>query len=94
MIAVASQPAMAAVETIYGASCEGCHMRGVGDAIGAPGVGNKAAWKPRIAKGIEALYSTAINGSTTNPIMMPRGGSALSDETLKEIVDYMVEQSQ
>ncbi|MBT7307808.1 MAG: hypothetical protein HN842_06295 [Gammaproteobacteria bacterium] len=59
----------------------------------APGVGDKAAWAPRIAKGMDALYHTAINGSTVNPVMMPRGGSPLKDSELKAVVDHMVAQS-
>lgn len=77
----------------YMGTCNSCHNIAVAPALQAPGVGDKAAWAPRIAKGMDALYATAINGSTVNPVMMPRGGSSLSDDRLKAVVDYMVGQS-
>lgn len=77
----------------YMGACNSCHNPAVAPALAAPGVGDKAAWAPRIAKGMDALYGTAINGSATNPVMMPRGGSSLSDDKLKAVVDYMVNQS-
>ncbi len=77
----------------YMGACNSCHNIAVAPALQAPGVGDKAAWAPRIAKGMDALYATAINGSTVNPVMMPRGGSSLSDDKLKAVVDYMVAQS-
>ncbi|MBC8519279.1 MAG: c-type cytochrome [Gammaproteobacteria bacterium] len=77
----------------YAAGCFACHSPATAAAVGAPGVGDKTAWAPRIAKGMDALYATAINGSPTNPLMMPRGGTGLSDDALKAVVDYMVAQS-
>ena len=70
-----------------------CHNVAIAPALQAPGVGDKAAWAPRIAKGMDALYHTALNGSSVNPVMMPRGGSSLGDDALKAVVDYMVSQS-
>ncbi len=81
-------------EGMFMASCNSCHNIAMAAALGAPGVGDKAAWKDRIANGMDALYATAINGSATNPVMAPRGGSALSDDELKAVVDYMVAHSQ
>ncbi len=81
-------------EGMFMASCNSCHNIAMAAALGAPGVGDKAAWKDRIAKGMDTLYATAINGSATNPVMAPRGGSALSDDELKAVVDYMVAKSQ
>jgi cytochrome c5 len=72
---------------VFGSICQACHMTG---AAGAPVVGNKAAWAPRIAKGKEALYNSALNGKNAMP---PRGGNpALSDAEVKAAVDYMVKQ--
>lgn len=85
--------AFAGAEADYMASCNSCHFIAVAPALQAPGVGDKAAWESRIAKGMDALYATAINGSSVNPVMMPRGGSALSDDALKAVVDYMVSKS-
>lgn len=71
----------------YKKFCSSCHDTGTGN---APKFGNKDQWAPRIAKGNEALYNTAINGSKVNPLMLPRAGTKLSDGELKAIVDYMV----
>lgn len=94
-VAAASISANAAADAAadYMAVCNSCHNIAIAPALGAPGVGDKAAWAPRIAKGMDTLYATAINGSTVNPVMMPRGGSSLSDDALKAVVDYMVAQS-
>jgi cytochrome c5 len=79
--------AVSANEANYKASCAACHDAGVS---GAPKLGDKAAWAPRIAKGMDALYKTSVEGSKTNPAMMPRGGSKLDDAALKSVVDFMV----
>lgn len=71
--------------TVFSSVCTACHSTG---AAGAPKVGDKAAWGPRIAKGKEALYQSALNGKNAMP---PRGGSAsLSDAEVKAAVDFMV----
>lgn len=68
--------------------CFACHGTG---AAGAPKVGDKAAWKDRIAAGKDSLYKNALNGKGAMP---PRGGHAsLSDDAIKAIVDYMVSKS-
>jgi cytochrome c len=41
-------------------------------------------------KGIDKVYANAIDGINGMP---PKGGTSLSDEKIKEIVDYMVEAS-
>jgi cytochrome c5 len=74
----------------YNVTCVGCHGTG---AAGAPKTGDKEAWKPRIAKGMPALYSTALKGKP-GTAMLPKGGNgALSDDAVKAAVDYMVGQS-
>lgn len=76
------------VKTIYTASCAACHTSG---AAGAPKLGDKAAWAPRIKGGNDGLYNSAINGKNAMP---PKGGNAsLSDGDVKAVVDYMVSQS-
>ncbi len=94
-VATASLSANASADAAadYAASCKSCHDAAIAPALGAPGVGDKGAWAARIAKGMDALYDVALNGSTVNPVMMPKGGSALSDEAVKAVVDYMVAQS-
>ncbi len=75
-------------EEIYNASCTSCHAAGV---AGAPKLGDVASWEPRIAKGMETLYSNSINGINA----MPAKGLCMdcSDEEMKAVVDYMVEAS-
>ena len=71
----------------YEASCSVCHAT---DAMGAPAVGNHEAWTTTLEKGIEAVYSNAINGINGMP---PRGGSSFDDAKMKEVIDYMIEAS-
>lgn len=76
-------------EAVYNSVCVACHGTG---AAGAPRVGDKAAWAPRIATGMDALLKTAINGRGAMP---PRGTCGnCSDEELKKAVEYMVSKSQ
>jgi len=71
----------------YQSSCFACHGTG---AAGAPKLGDKSAWKARIAQGKSTLYSHAINGFKGMP---PRGGSSLDDKAIKAVIDYMVSKS-
>lgn len=74
---------------IYDSACFACHATG---AAGAPKMGDKAAWEPRIAQGMDILYNHSINGIRAMP---PKGGYMhLADEEVKQAVDYMVSQSQ
>jgi cytochrome c5 len=75
--------------TVWLGSCEMCHAN---DVAGAPLVKDKAAWKPRLAKGKEALYKSALGGLTgpKGTQMPPRGGNdKLTDDQVKAAVDYM-----
>lgn len=70
-------------------TCEACHAN---DVAGAPLVGNKRAWTPRLAKGKEALYKSALGGLTgpRGTQMPPRGGNdKLTDDQVRMAVDYM-----
>ncbi|MEO7031598.1 MAG: c-type cytochrome [Herbaspirillum sp.] len=72
-------------EQVYTATCLACHATGV---LGAPKIGDKAAWGPRIAQGIDTLHKHSIEGIRMMP---PKGGNAsLKDEDVKAAVDYMV----
>jgi len=76
-------------QQIYQASCQACHATG---AAGAPKLGDKEAWAPRIATGMDAMLSSAINGKNAMP---PKGACmSCSDEDLKAAIEYMVSQSQ
>jgi cytochrome c5 len=71
-------------EAAFNKVCTTCHTAGV---LGAPKVGDKAAWAPRIAQGKEALYKSAIGGKNSMPA---KGGTTWPDATIRMTVDYMV----
>ncbi|HHH48699.1 MAG TPA: cytochrome c5 family protein [Gammaproteobacteria bacterium] len=78
-------------EEVYKKTCKMCHDRGM---AGAPKTGDAAAWKDRIAQGMDTLYTHSIKGFKGKGMMPPRGGnSKLSDDEVKAAVDYMVEKS-
>ncbi|NOR39860.1 MAG: cytochrome c5 family protein [Gammaproteobacteria bacterium] len=73
----------------YQTSCQACHASG---AAGAPKLGDKEAWAPRIATGVDAMLAVAIKGKGAMP---PKGACAsCSDDDLKAAIEYMVSQSQ
>jgi cytochrome c5 len=82
----------AAGQKIFQQACFACHGTG---AAGAPKFGDKAAWKPRIAKGMATLEKHAIHGFQGSSGVMPaKGGWAnLSDDDVKNAVAYMVSNS-
>jgi cytochrome c5 len=81
----AGASAGASGEDIYSKACAACHGSGV---AGAPKLGDKAAWQPRIDKGIDALLSTAINGKGAMP---PKGACMdCSEDELKSAIEYMI----
>ncbi|MDH3353880.1 MAG: c-type cytochrome [Chromatiales bacterium] len=89
-ILIASHTASADGQATYKATCQSCHATG---AAGAPKFGDKAAWAPRIAKGIDALVQSSIKG-VPGTAMMPKGMcNACSTDDLKAAVEYMVSQS-
>jgi len=76
-------------DEIYNRFCMSCHMTG---AAGAPKLGDAAAWGPRIAQGMDVLYTHSVEGFMGMP---PRGLCMdCSDEELHATVDYIVENSQ
>ena len=77
-------------EKVYKALCFSCHDMGI---AGAPKLGDKTEWDPRIAKGMDALYTSALKGKNDVPgkVMPAKGGNpALSDDEVKASVDFMV----
>lgn len=74
---------------VYDASCHTCHATG---AAGAPKFGDADAWGPRIGKGMDTLYTHAIQGFNA----MPAKGLCMdcSEDEVKAAVDYMTENSQ
>ena len=82
------KPAAAGGKAVYDTNCQACHAAGV---AGAPKLGDKAAWAPRLGAGAAALTASAIKGKNAMP---PKGGNlSLADGDIKAAVDYMVSQS-
>jgi cytochrome c5 len=77
----------------YETACAACHGAGI---AGAPKVGDKAAWAPRLAQGKATLYKHAIEGYTGKAGVMPaKGGRATwSDELIQQAVDHMIAKNQ
>ncbi|MBZ5487464.1 cytochrome c5 family protein [Halomonas aquamarina] len=73
-------------EALYArASCGACHQAGI---AGAPATGDHDAWAARLAKGTDALYTSAIKGLGAMP---PKGGRFnFSDDEIRAAVDYMI----
>ena len=72
-------------EQVVGLYCGRCHESGAG---GAPKIGDKAAWIPRLAQGLDPLVRSAINGHGGMPA---RGGASnLTDAELRAAIVYML----
>jgi hypothetical protein len=85
VVAAAAAPSANKGEATFKGVCTGCHGAGV---MGAPKFGDKAVWAPRIAKGLDVLYVSAIKGKNAMPA---KGGNpALADDDIKAAVQYMV----
>jgi len=76
-------------KAVFDKICTLCHTPGV---AGAPKFGDKAAWAPRIAQGLDTLHSHALKGfAGKTGVMPPKGGGAdLSDAEVMAAVDYML----
>jgi len=75
-------------EKMYNVNCKLCHAT---DNMGAPAVGDVAAWKEVTAKGVDKVVYNAINGMGGMPA---KGGNEdLIPSEVKEIVDFMIESS-
>jgi cytochrome c5 len=70
--------------------CSACHGAGL---LGAPQIGNGAAWSARLkeAGSVDGLLAVAASGRNNMP---PRGGeSSLSDAELRAAIEYMLARS-
>jgi len=76
-------------EQVYQAVCKTCHEAGV---AGAPKIGDKTAWAPRIKQSVDQLYAHAIGGTAKG--MPPKGGNAeLADVEVQRGAIYMTNRS-
>ena len=74
-------------EAVYSGLCVACHGAGV---AGAPKVGNKKAWAPRIKEGFDTLVKHATEGYKGMP---PKGGGAdLDPQEVARAVAWMADQ--
>ena len=75
-------------EAVYNAACIACHATG---AAGAPKLGDKAAWSPRLAQGESTLLKHALEGFKGMPA---KGGCAdCSDAEAKTALNHLVSKS-
>ena len=80
-------------KAIYDHLCTSCHTAGI---AGAPKLGNKDMWAPRIAQGIDTLIKHATEGyhGPDGNYMPAKGGNpALTDEQVKSAVHWIVDQA-
>ena len=70
-------------EEVFKAQCAACHVSG---AAGAPKLGDKAAWAPRIKTGYPALLNSALKGKNA---MGAQAGGEHDDYELGRAVVYM-----
>ena len=79
-----SLPVARTGEQVVRMQCSKCHEAGVG---GAPKLGDRAAWIPRVKQGLDTVVRSAINGHGGMPA---RGGMAdLTDPEIRSAVIYM-----
>lgn len=88
----AAHAASADGKATYDSACTACHTAGV---AGAPKLGDKADWGPRITQGNATLYDHAVKGYQGKKGFMPAkgGNAALKDDAVKAAVDFMVSKS-
>uniref|UniRef100_UPI00260C967A c-type cytochrome n=1 Tax=uncultured Thiothrix sp. TaxID=223185 RepID=UPI00260C967A len=71
-------------EQVFNAVCTSCHTAGV---LNAPKIDDKAAWEPRVAKGLQGLLGSATNGFNQMPA---KGGDpSLTEQELTDAILYM-----
>ena len=80
-------PLAATAEETYKGSCSICHDAGIG---GAPKLGDKAAWAPRVKQGKDALYKVSLQGKPGTAMVAKGGNAKLSDAEVKSVVDLMM----
>jgi caa(3)-type oxidase subunit IV len=75
-------------QRVYQAVCSACHGGGL---MGAPQVGDKAAWQPHAEHGMDVLVSHALNGYGAVP---PKGGlPELTEQDVRNAIGYMLRET-
>lgn len=82
---MAGQSVAADGKAIYESTCKVCHDQGV---AGAPRMGDKAGWAPRIKTGEAAMIQSVVKGK--GAMSAKAGNAALSDADIKASVQYMI----
>jgi len=90
-VEMAAKPAAAAGarsgEEIVKGICGTCHQAGV---AGAPKIGDKTAWAPRLGQGLDGLVKSATAGKNAMP---PKGGADLTPAELTRAIVFMTNKS-
>ena len=83
-----ADPELESGRLVWTGTCIQCHSTGLG---GAPLIGNRDLWGPRIEQGLDVLVSHATNGVYGKVGEMPaRGGNPdLSDDQIRLAVRFM-----
>ncbi len=83
-----SDPFLETGRVVWSGTCIRCHSTGLG---GAPLIGHRGLWAPRLAQGLDVLVEHARNGFYGDVGEMPaRGGNDdLSDEEVRAAVHFM-----
>ena len=80
---------LVAGEKAYRAACFACHDTG---AAGAPMLGDRVAWSPRISMGFDSLLHSVLNGKGAMP---PKGGATyFADSEVANIVAFMLSKAE
>jgi cytochrome c5 len=86
-LALAGSVSVAQAQTaqeIVDKHCSACHQAGLG---GAPKLDDKAAWAPRLEKGVDAMLATVKSGKGAMP---PKGTCmSCSDDELRSAVELL-----
>ena len=83
----AAEPEVLAADAgavLYEKQCKVCHEKGL---LAAPVFGDKEAWTPRIAKGIDTLHMHSAKGFNKMPA---QANVEVSEAQVHAAVDYMV----
>ena len=77
---IGGQVAAADGKAVFEKTCKGCHT------MMKPKIGDKAAWAPLIAQGVDTLTAVVMKGKKPMP---PKGGAA-NEAEVKAAIEYMI----